>query len=121
MLQKWTCTQTNQLTSELLAVKVPLFSSIVKAWQATAAGSRGLFDRSFDAEAFRNSTDAVSDFGPLVDSVSAHFMWLTYLDEVWKVSWHSGNAICKNSHQVPSIVRRCISIVGWNQIIRLYP
>ena len=56
----------------------------MKAWQATAKGRSGLFDRSFDPETFRNSTDAVFSFGPLVDSISAHYMWLTYLDEIWK-------------------------------------
>ena len=50
----------------------------------TAKRRNGLFDRSFDSETFRNSTDAVYNFGPLVDRVSAHYMWLTYLDEAWK-------------------------------------
>ena len=68
----------------VMPCQVPLVSSIVKAWQATAKGRRGLFDRSFDPEAFRNSTDALYNFGPLVDSISAHQMWLTYLDEIWK-------------------------------------
>lgn len=76
-----------QLLCQLLVLscQAPLFSAIIRAWQATAKGRRGLFDRSFDAEAFRNSTDTVFNFGPLVDSISAHYLWLTYLDEVWKV------------------------------------
>lgn len=69
-----------------MPLQVPLVSSIVKAWQVTAKRRRGLFDRSFDPEAFRNSTDIVYNFGPLVNSVSAHYMWLTYLDEAWKAS-----------------------------------
>ncbi len=81
-----------------MPVQVPLVSAIVKAWQATAKGRRGLFDRSFDSEAFRNSTDAIYNFGPLVDSISAHYMWLTYLDEVWKarLALHT-SLLCRSS------------------------
>lgn len=66
-------------------MQVLLFNATVRAWQATAKGRKGLFNRSFDAEAFRSSTHTVPDYGPLVDSIAAHSSWLTYLDEVWKV------------------------------------
>ncbi len=62
-----------------------MFNANVRAWQATAKGRKGLFDRSFDAEVFRNSTHTVPSYGPLIDSIAAHSSWITYLDEVWKV------------------------------------
>ena len=76
-----------------IALQVPLFDANVRAWQATAKGRKGLFGRSFDAEAFRNSTHAVPDYGPLVESIAAHSSWLTYLDEVWKVCHPSFAAV----------------------------
>ena len=73
--------------SDVLLLQVPLFAKIVKAWQATASRRKGLFNRSFDAELFRNSTDSEHDFGPLADTVAAHHLWLKYLDEAWKVAF----------------------------------
>ena len=72
--------------SNVLLLQVPLFAKIVKAWQATASRRKGLFNRSFDAELFRNSTDSEYDFGPLAETVAAHHQWLKYLDEAWKVA-----------------------------------
>ena len=72
--------------SDVLLLQVPLFAKIVKAWQATASRRKGLFNRSFDAELFRNSTDSEYDFGPLAETVAAHHLWLKYLDEAWKVA-----------------------------------
>lgn len=72
--------------SGVLLLQVPLFAKIVKAWQATASRRKGLFNRSFDAELFRNSTDSEYDFGPLAETVAAHHLWLKYLDEAWKVA-----------------------------------
>ena len=66
--------------------QVPLFAKIVKAWQATASRRKGLFNCSFDAELFRNSTATEHDFGALAETVAAHHLWLKYLDEAWKVS-----------------------------------
>ena len=87
-----------------MPVQVPVVSSIVKAWQVTAKRRNGLFDRSFDPETFRNSTDAVYNSGPLVDSVSAHHMWLTYLDEVWKARLN-----------IPSPIRLTLSLQIWDK------
>ena len=72
--------------SDVLPLQVPLFAKIVKAWQATASRRKGLFNRSFDAELFRNSTDSEYNFGPLAETVAAHHLWLKYLDESWKVA-----------------------------------
>ena len=75
-------------------VQVALLAEVVAAWNCSAGARTGMFDASFDAEAFRNSTGTGGDYGALSEGVACHHLWIGYLTEAWQVGaaaqccWH---------------------------------
>ena len=72
-------------TGEGCTVQVALLAEVVAAWNRSAGARTGIFDASFDAEAFRNSTGAGGDYGALSEGVACHQLWIGYLTEAWQV------------------------------------
>ena len=71
-------------TSNMCA-QVALLAEVVAAWNRSAGAKTGIFDTSFNGEAFRNSTGAGGDYGALAEGVACHHLWIGYLTEAWQV------------------------------------
>lgn len=66
-------------------VQVALLSGVAAEWRASASARSGLFDRSFDAGAFRSSTGTPPDQSALTEGIACHHLWLSFLLEAWQV------------------------------------
>lgn len=71
-------------------VQVSLLTEIVDSWLWTVDSKIGLFDVTFDAEAFLQSAGgsidgAAKGTASIVDAICAHHLWLSFLLEIWQV------------------------------------
>jgi hypothetical protein len=69
-----------------VAMQVALVRGVAQAWQTTADARLGLFNTSFDPEAWRSSTgdSTPAVWKHLTDGLSCHHAWLGFLLETWQ-------------------------------------
>ena len=79
-------------------MQAALLSEVVEAWMTSIDCQQGIFDRSFDQQAFKQAastgeSDALADNSlsqavSEVDGLKAQHHWLIFLLEAWQVLHH---------------------------------
>ncbi|BDA51126.1 phosphatidylinositol 4-kinase alpha [Coccomyxa sp. Obi] len=70
------------------SLQVELVSGVAREWHATATAQVGLFDTSFNATAFRNSTGSPQNFSAVTNAIAAHHLWISFFLESWQTATH---------------------------------